>query len=113
MARLWTPHPPCTVLYCARTSSPQPSVHFIITLGDKGAIYSDDDNYHRVKGNKVHSIDFTGAGDMFLGAFMHYFVTYADIKKSLIFANNCASEIIKVYGAKFEEDSDYKSLISR
>ena len=89
------------------------SKRVIITLGDKGAIYSDNDNYHRVKGNKVHSIDFTGAGDMFLGAFMHYFVTYADIKKSLIFANNCASEIIKVYGAKFEEDSDYKSLISR
>ena len=89
------------------------SKRVIVTLGEKGAIYSDDVNSFKIEANKVNSKDFTGAGDMFLGAFMHCFIASDDIKKSLIFANNCASEIIKVYGAKFEKDSDYQSLVSR
>ncbi len=85
----------------------------IVTLGDKGAIYTDDTLDHKVNGINVESNDFTGAGDMFLGAFMHKFESQKNASESLIFANKCASEIIKSFGAKFEKDSEYQSLINR
>jgi len=83
----------------------------IVTLGEKGVIYIDDTEKIKIEGNKVKSKDFTGAGDMFLGAFMHRFINTNDIEKSLKFANSCAAKIITVYGAKFEKDSDYESLM--
>ncbi len=84
----------------------------IVTLGDKGAIYTDGTFDHKVRGISVESNDFTGAGDMFLGAFMHKFQSAGNANESLVFANKCASEIIKSFGAKFEKDSDYQTLIS-
>jgi len=46
---------------------------------------------------------------MFLGAFMH---KYADtnILESMKFANYCASKIIQIYGAKFNNSNDYREL---
>ena len=85
----------------------------IVTLGDKGAVYTDTSSSFMVDGINVESNDFTGAGDMFLGAFMHKFQSPNNASESLTFANRCASEIIKTYGAKFEKDSDYHSLLSK
>ena len=86
----------------------------IITLGEKGVIYTDNTDTINIDGHNVQSKDFTGAGDMFLGAFMHFYDdSKNNIKESLSFANKCASEIIQVYGAKFEDVSNYKSLINR
>ena len=84
----------------------------VVTLGNKGAVYTDSSSYHIVDGINVESKDFTGAGDMFLGAFMHKFKSPENAHESLIFANTCASKIIQTFGAKFERDSDYESLIS-
>jgi len=85
----------------------------IVTLGAKGVVYSDDNDTYKINGNKVDSKDFTGAGDMFLGAFMHYYTASGDIEKSLEFANTCAAEIIRVYGAKFDQDSKYENLLNQ
>ena len=82
----------------------------IITLGSKGVTYVDDRISVSIDGRSVKSRDFTGAGDMFLGAFLHKFNSDDDISTSLEFANICASEIIQVYGAKFEDDQDYVNL---
>ena len=82
---------------------------YIITLGSKGAICFDGTNDYKVMGNKVMSKDFTGAGDMFLGAFMHKY-TDNNILESMKFANYCASKIIQIYGAKFNNSNDYKEL---
>ena len=83
----------------------------VVTKGKKGAVYTDSSNDHIVDGIDVKSKDFTGAGDMFLGAFMHKFKSPENAHESLIFANTCASKIIQTFGAKFERDSDYESLI--
>ncbi len=85
----------------------------IVTLGAKGVVYSDNNDTYKINGNKVDSKDFTGAGDMFLGAFMHYYTASGDIEKSLEFANTCAAEIIRVYGAKFDQDSKYENLLNQ
>ena len=44
---------------------------YIITLGSKGAICYDGTDTYKIEGLDVDSKDFTGAGDMFLGSFMH------------------------------------------
>jgi len=82
---------------------------YIITLGSKGAICFDGINDHKITGHQVESKDFTGAGDMFLGAFMHKY-TDSNILESMKFANYCASKIIQIYGAKFNDSNDYQEL---
>jgi len=82
----------------------------IITRSEKGAICYANNKSYVVDGINVTSKDFTGAGDMFLGAFMHKFNEH-NFLESLEFANHCASKIIQVYGAKFNNSSDYAKLI--
>ena len=36
-----------------------------------------------------------------------------NINESLTFANLCASKILQVYGAKFDDESEYQTLIDR
>ena len=82
---------------------------YIITRGPKGAICFDGINDYKITGNQVTSKDFTGAGDMFLGAFMHKYIG-DNVLESMKFANYCASKIIQIYGAKFSNPNDYKEL---
>ena len=72
------------------------------------------DTVHKLeKAHKVSSKDFTGAGDMFLGAFMHAFdIQKNNYQDALKFANYCASKIIQIYGAKFENDTEYNNLLN-
>ncbi len=83
---------------------------YIITLGSKGAICFDGNNYINVEGIDVQSKDFTGAGDMFLGAFMHSYKLNNEFE-AINFANYSASKIIQIYGAKFSNSNDYKKLL--
>ncbi len=83
---------------------------YIITLGAKGALCFDGEKLYTTKGITVSSKDFTGAGDMFLGAFMHKY-NGINSEEALNFANYSASKIIQVYGAKLNSKDDYKNLI--
>ena len=84
---------------------------FVVTLGSKGAICFDDGNLYTTQGLKVSAKDFTGAGDMFLGAFMHKF-DGANSQEALNFANFCASKIIQIYGAKLNNSNNYQELLN-
>ena len=83
---------------------------YIITLASKGAICYDGTDTYKVEGLDVDSKDFTGAGDMFLGSFMHKYDD-GNFLESLSFANFSASKIIQIYGAKFNNKSDYQNLL--
>ena len=87
------------------------SEKFIITLGSKGAMYFDGEDIHTTQGLKVSPKDLTGAGDMFLGAFMHKF-NGTNSQETLNFANFCASKIIQIYGAKFGNSNNYQELLN-
>ena len=82
---------------------------YIITLGENGAICYDGQELVSIEGIKVNSKDFTGAGDMFLGAFMHSY-DGSNTRQSLGFANFCASMVIQVYGAKLNHKDNYQKL---
>ena len=83
---------------------------FIITLGANGAICYKNGKEYIVDGIKTESKDFTGAGDMFLGAFMHAYEG-SNILQSMEFANYCASKIISIFGAKFDSKDNYQNLM--
>ncbi len=85
---------------------------FVVTLGEKGSVCFDGNKFHNVATDKVEAKDFTGAGDMFLAAFMHSYCNDTNFLNATKFANYCAGKIIEVYGAKFNDESDYKNLVS-
>ena len=62
----------------------------IITLGEKGLLYSNGKEEIYIRGNKVNTIDTTGAGDAFNGAFTLALVRGKKIKECLEFANKIA-----------------------
>ena len=84
---------------------------YVITLGGNGAVCFDSHNLYSTKGLNVSSKDFTGAGDMFLGAYMHKY-DGTNPQESLNFANYCSSKIIQVYGAKLGHKDSYSKLLN-
>ena len=60
------------------------------------------------KCKKVQPVDLTGAGDMFLAAYLYAKTLEKNIPECIKFANICSGEIIQNYGAKFNELSDYQ-----
>ena len=84
---------------------------YVITLGGNGAVCFDGHNSYSTKGLNVSSKDFTGAGDMFLGAYMHKY-DGTNPQESLNFANYCSSKIIQVYGAKLGHKDSYSKLLN-
>ena len=63
----------------------------VITLGSKGAIYSNGREKIMVPSIKVKAVDTTGAGDAFNGGFAAAIASGADIKSALRFANCTAA----------------------
>lgn len=61
-----------------------------MTLGSKGIYYKDGDNSGNLEVEKVEAIDTLGAGDIFHGAFCHYYLQSKDFIKSLQQASKIA-----------------------
>lgn len=66
----------------------------IVTKGESGAVYRN--KIFPVK--KVEVKDVTGAGDSFFAALLVKYFQTENIEKSIIFANKCASEVVKHRG---------------
>ena len=88
------------------------SDEIIITSGSDGAYVYHDNNLTHVSCDDVMPIDLTGAGDMFLAAYLLSKAKDKDISESIKFANKCSGKIIQIYGAKFDSTNDYKALYS-
>lgn len=75
--------------------------NLIVKMGDKGVIYVDkNENFGKIEPLKVNSVDSTGAGDIFNGAFAVAFSETKDLKKSLVFANTAAAISVERKGAQ-------------
>ncbi len=88
------------------------SKEVVITSGDEGAYVSDEKQLVHMPSKKSKPVDLTGAGDMFLAAYMTAKIKDKKITERINFANECSARIIEKYGAKFDNDRDYKNLIS-
>jgi sugar/nucleoside kinase (ribokinase family) len=66
----------------------------IHTIGGDGCEF----NGKQYKVNRVEVKDTSGAGDSFMSGLVIEFLKSGDIEKSIIFANKCASEVVKHRG---------------
>lgn len=76
------------------------NAEIIITLEDKGALYSIDNQIRLIPGLNVPVVDSTGAGDIFLGAFVYGINQGYNIEKSIKIANIAAGLSLDKYGAR-------------
>ena len=78
----------------------------IVTLGDKGAMYKNDNDKKYYPTKKVKVVDVTGAGDTFLASFVYDFMKNKDIDKAIHFANKASMVTVQnigVYAPTLEE----------
>ncbi|WP_369790697.1 ribokinase [Rouxiella sp. WC2420] len=57
--------------------------NLIITLGNRGSVWMQGDQIHRVSPTPVQAVDTSGAGDAFIGCFAHYLVKDGDIAAAM------------------------------
>lgn len=78
----------------------------IYTKGDQGA-FLNGENYP--VGKKIEVKDVSGAGDSFFAALVVKYLETEDIEKAIMFANECASEVVKHKGVTTIQRSRAKS----
>ncbi|MFT5171242.1 MAG: sugar/nucleoside kinase (ribokinase family), partial [Candidatus Marinamargulisbacteria bacterium] len=76
---------------------------FVITLGSEGAIIYDGQTKHIVEGFPVTTVDCTGAGDLFAGAFLSAIAQGQSFEKAGRQASFSASRVVSSYGPRLSE----------
>jgi ribokinase len=83
----------------ARQLQATPTQSVIVTLGAKGAMCLNGQEFLHVPGREVKAVDTTGAGDCFVGALAAALAEGRDIRTALNFANVAASLSVQKVGA--------------
>ena len=73
--------------------------NIIVTLGEKGSLLINKDEYIKVEPHKVDAVDTTAAGDSYLGALVTKLSEGKDIKEAMEFASLCSSKTVTKKGA--------------
>jgi sugar/nucleoside kinase (ribokinase family) len=84
---------------------------FVITLGEKGAIIFDGEDFIDIEPNKAEAIDTNGAGDLFAGAFLYGITngkSFADAGK---LASMASSKVVTQFGPRLES-SQAKEILN-
>jgi sugar/nucleoside kinase (ribokinase family) len=71
-----------------------------ITLGDRGCVVLDRDQFHIVPAFPVEAVDTTGAGDAFHGGFIYNVLRGMDLHSAGAFANACGAICCTRVGAR-------------
>lgn len=72
----------------------------VVTLGEKGCAAVDRDGVRRFEGFDVESVDTTGAGDVFHGAYLYAVLRGWDIERKCVFSNAVAALKCRKLGGK-------------
>jgi len=83
----------------------------VVTLGEKGCFITSSDNYHLVKGNKVNTVDTTGAGDAFAAGFLYGVLMGEELEMCGKLGNWVAASCIQNVGAR--DGLPYKNDLKR
>lgn len=76
-----------------------PQAEIILTIGEEGSIYKNQDTSYVIPSRKVKAIDTTGAGDTFCGYYIASRSLDMDVETSLIRATTAASIAVTRSGA--------------
>ena len=82
----------------------------IITCGEDGACVAIESEKVYGIPDSVKPVDLTGAGDMFLAAYIFAKVRDKSVIERIKFANTCSGDVIQTYGAKLEKQNYVKLL---
>ncbi len=82
----------------------------IITLGDKGCVYFNDNETKHISAKKVQVLDTTAAGDTFIGVFASCIAKGQNVVEALEFATKAASLTVTKKGAQ-QSIPTYKEII--
>lgn len=74
--------------------------NIIITLGEKGCLFKENNQLYRLIAFKTKSVDTTGAGDIFHGAFVYCLSKKYSLIDTLKFASACASLSVEKFGGR-------------
>lgn len=77
---------------------------FVVTLGSKGAFAYINGTEYRGKGFSVETVDVTGAGDAFAGAFLYGLINNMPIESTIKSACYLASKVVSQVGARLSGD---------
>lgn len=77
-----------------------PNKNLVVTLGEKGALYTINNQIKVMPGLKTEMVDNTGAGDIFNGAFAYGLLKEYDIEKAITFANIAAGLSVVTVGGR-------------
>ncbi|MCY7293996.1 adenosine kinase [Alteromonas sp. a30] len=78
--------------------------HFVITLGDKGAVIWDGEQYINIASHKVETLDTNGAGDMFAGAFLYGINNGLSYEEAGNLASLASAKVVSQYGPRLESE---------
>lgn len=76
-----------------------PNLNIVVTLGEKGCIYTEKGEIKKQSGYKVNAVDTTGAGDTFTGYFVSGISTDKSICDSIKYATVASAMATLNYGA--------------
>ena len=77
-----------------------PNSNVVVTLEDKGALYSVEDQIKVMPGIKMEVKDTTGAGDVFHGAYVYGLACNYPLEKVITYANIAAGLSVSKYGGR-------------
>lgn len=83
----------------------------IITLEDNGSLIKMDDGFKLVKSIKVESVDSTGAGDIYHGAFTHFIANGYNVIDAMKYSNIAGALSVKKLGSK-NSMPEYEDVIN-
>lgn len=78
-----------------------PSAKLLLTLGERGAVYCDQNLEIHVPAEKVVAVDTTSAGDTFIGYFLAGLAKQLDPETCLRYASRAASLCVQRHGAAY------------
>ncbi|AXQ22212.1 adenosine kinase [Acinetobacter wuhouensis] len=88
----------------------QLSNEVVITLSEKGALVSNQNNHFHVQGRKVAAVDANGAGDAFAGAFLYALNNGENLQTAAQLAILISSEVVSQFGPRLDV-ADYANLL--
>lgn len=87
------------ILLAAKELLSRGAKNVIVTLGEKGSVLINKDEYVKIEPHKVDAVDTTAAGDSYLGALVTKLAEGKEIKEAMEFASLCSSKTVTKKGA--------------
>ncbi len=85
---------------------------FVITLGSKGALLFDGNDFIKVASHKVTAVDTNGAGDMFAGAFLYGISNGLDFETAGRLASLSSAAIVSQFGPRLPAE-EHQGLLNQ